>query len=50
MYVNTEGNRIDTSVSSDLIRYLVKFTNDLDKSVQYAYSDLHLVYERIPHT
>ena len=46
MYVNTEGNRIDTSVSSDLIRYLVKFTNDLDKSVQYAYSDLHLVYER----
>ncbi len=46
MYVNTEGNRIDTSVSSDLIRYLVKFTNDMDKSVQYAYSDLHLVYER----
>lgn len=46
MYVNTEGNRIDTSVSSDLIRYLVKFTNDMDKSVQYAYSTIHLVYDR----
>ena len=46
MYVNTEGNRIDTSVSSDLIRYLVKFTNDMDKSIQYAYSTIHLVYDR----
>ena len=30
-YLQTEDNRIDTSVSSDKIRYLVKFTNDMDK-------------------
>lgn len=45
-YLQTEDNRIDTSVSSDKIRYLVKFTNDMDKSVQYAYSNVHLVYDR----
>ena len=45
-YLQTEDNRIDTSVSSDKIRYLVKFTNDMDKSVQYAYSNVHLVYNR----
>jgi hypothetical protein len=45
-YLQTEDNRIDTSVASSKIRYLVKFTNDLDKSVQYAYSDTHLVYNR----
>lgn len=41
-YINTEANRIDTSVNSSHIRYLVKFTNDLDGSVQYAYSTIHL--------
>jgi hypothetical protein len=45
-YINTEANRIDTSVDSSQIRYLVKFTNDLDGSVQYAYSTIHLVYDR----
>ena len=45
-YINTEANRIDTSVNSSHIRYLVKFTNDLDGSVQYAYSTIHLVYDR----
>ena len=45
-YLQPEDNRIDTSVSSDKIRYLVKFTNDMDKSVQYAYSNVHLVYDR----
>lgn len=45
-YLQTEDNRIDTSVASSKIRYLVKFTNDMDKSVQYAYSDVHLVYDR----
>jgi hypothetical protein len=45
-YLQTEDNRIDTSVTSDMIRYLVKFTNDMDKSVQYAYSTSHLVYDR----
>ena len=45
-YLQTEDNRIDTSVSSDKIRHLVKFTNDMDKSVQYAYSTEHLIYDR----
>tara|TARA_R110001583_G_scaffold25400_5_gene91969 strand:+ start:1281 stop:1760 length:480 start_codon:yes stop_codon:yes gene_type:complete len=45
-YLQTEDNRIDTSVDSSKIRYLVKFTNDMDKSVQYAYSTVHLVYNR----
>ena len=45
-YLQTEDNRIDTSVSSDKIRYLVKFTNDMDKSIQYAYSTVHLIYNR----
>ena len=45
-YISTEDNRIDTSVGSDKIRHLVKFTNDMDKSVQYAYSTIHLVYDR----
>tara|TARA_R110002153_G_scaffold98954_1_gene234136 strand:+ start:59 stop:538 length:480 start_codon:yes stop_codon:yes gene_type:complete len=45
-YINTEANRIDTSVSSSQIRYLVKFSNDLDGAVQYAYSTIHLVYNR----
>ena len=46
VYINTEANRIDTSVASSQIRYLMKFTNDMDKSVQYAYSTIHLVYDR----
>ena len=45
-YLQTEDNRIDTSVSSDKIRHLVKFTNDMDKSIQYAYSTVHLIYDR----
>ena len=45
-YLSTEDNRINTSVDSSKIRYLVKFTNDMDKSVQYAYSNVHLVYNR----
>jgi len=44
--LQTEDNRINTSVDSSKIRYLVKFTNDMDKSVQYAYSNVHLVYNR----
>ena len=46
IYVQTEDNRIDTSVASDKIRHLVKFTNDMDKSIQYAYSTVHLIYNR----
>lgn len=45
-YLQTEDNRIDTSVGSDKIRHLVKFTNDMDKSIQYAYSTVHLIYDR----
>tara|TARA_R100001510_G_scaffold55856_1_gene60409 strand:- start:459 stop:938 length:480 start_codon:yes stop_codon:yes gene_type:complete len=45
-YLQTEDNRIDTSVDSSKIRHLVKFTNDMDKSVQYAYSTEHLIYDR----
>ena len=45
-YLQTEDNRIDTSVGSDKIRHLVKFTNDMNKSVQYAYSTVHLIYDR----
>ena len=45
-YLSTEDNRIDTSVSSDKIRHLMKFINDMDKSVQYAYSNIHLIYDR----
>ena len=45
-YLQTEDNRINTSVGSDKIRHLVKFTNDMNKSVQYAYSTVHLIYDR----
>ena len=38
IYVQTEDNRIDTYVASTQIRHLFKFTNDLDKSVYYAYA------------
>jgi hypothetical protein len=36
----TEDNRIDTSVASTQIRFLVKFINDLDGSIAYAYPTL----------
>ena len=45
-FLQTEDNRIDTSVGSDKIRHLVKFINDMDASVQYAYSTVHLIYDR----
>jgi hypothetical protein len=46
IYVQTEDNRIDTSVASTQIRHLVKFTNDLDKSVYYAYGNTEIIKER----
>jgi len=46
VYINTEANRINTSVGSDKIRHLMKFTNDLDGSVQYVYSTTHFISER----
>lgn len=45
-YLQTEDNRINTSVNSDKIRHLLKFTNDLSGAVQYAYSTSHLINER----
>ena len=44
--VQTEDNRIDTSVASTQIRHLVKFTNDLDKSVYYAYGATETIKDR----
>jgi len=44
-FIETKANRIAT-VSSDKIRHLVKFTNDLDGSVFYAYPILENIYER----
>ena len=46
VYINTEANRIDTSVGSSKIRHLMKFTNDLDGSVQYGYSTTHFISDR----
>tara|TARA_R100001463_G_scaffold95970_2_gene150500 strand:+ start:332 stop:814 length:483 start_codon:yes stop_codon:yes gene_type:complete len=46
IYVQTEDNRIDTSFASTQIRHLIKFTNDLDKSVFYAYGKTELIKER----
>ena len=41
-YLATEDNRIDTTVDSTQIRFLVKFINDLDGSVRYSYPVLNL--------
>jgi len=46
IYVQTEDNRINTSVASTQIRHLVKFTNDLDKSVYYAYGNTETIMDR----
>jgi len=46
IYVQTEDNRINTSVASTQIRHLVKFTNDLNKSVYYAYGNTELIKDR----
>ena len=37
----TEDNRINTSVASTQIRFLVKFINDLDGSIAYCYPSLN---------
>jgi hypothetical protein len=46
IYIQTEDNRIDTSVASTQIRHLVKFTNDLDKSVYYTYGNTETIKDR----
>ena len=45
-YINTEANRIDTSVTSAHIRHLVKFINDLDEAVFYAYAAIETINSR----
>ena len=45
-YLQTEDNRIDTSVPVAQIRHLLKFTNDMDKSVAYAYGATETIYNR----
>ena len=45
-YLQTEDNRIDTSVGTANIRHLLKFTNDMDKSIVYAYGATETIYSR----
>ena len=45
-YIETEANRIDTSVDSSMIRHLVKFTNDLDGKKFYVYAALETITDR----
>tara|TARA_R110000787_G_scaffold109662_9_gene218256 strand:+ start:1274 stop:1753 length:480 start_codon:yes stop_codon:yes gene_type:complete len=45
-YINTEANRIDTSVASTQIRHLMKFTNDLDGAEFYAYARVETINNR----
>ena len=45
-YIETEANRIDTSVASTQIRHLVKFINDLDGAVFYAYASTEQIHNR----
>ena len=46
IYIQTEDNRINTSVASTNIRHLMKFTNDMDGSVQYAYGGTETIRDR----
>lgn len=45
-YIETEANRIDTTVASGQIRHLAKFTNDLDGKVFYAYGATETITDR----
>tara|TARA_R110000764_G_scaffold41840_8_gene94206 strand:+ start:593 stop:1084 length:492 start_codon:yes stop_codon:yes gene_type:complete len=45
-YISTEDNRIDTGVPSAQIRHLVKFINDMDGSIQYAYGATETINNR----
>ena len=45
-YVSTEDRRYNTSVPSTQLRYLFKFTNDMDGGVVYAYGQNQAVYNR----
>ena len=45
-FIETEANRIDTTVAVGQIRHLVKFSNDLDEAVFYAYPAVENIYDR----
>ena len=45
-YIETKANRIDASTPGTRIRHLVKFINDLDGAVFYAYPVLENIYPR----
>ena len=45
-YIETEANRIDTSVTSAHIRHLAKFSNDLDGKEFYAYATTETINNR----
>jgi hypothetical protein len=45
-YLQTEDNRIDTSVAKSKIRHLFKFTNDMDKSIVYVYAKTLVIENR----
>tara|TARA_R110000824_G_scaffold31414_2_gene102321 strand:+ start:227 stop:1414 length:1188 start_codon:yes stop_codon:yes gene_type:complete len=47
-FISTEDNRIDTSVATTGIAYLVKFINDMDGSIQYCYPAA-TIYDRYTH-
>jgi hypothetical protein len=46
VFLQTEDNRIDTSVAKTQIRHLFKFTNDMDKSIVYAYASSQVIENR----
>jgi hypothetical protein len=45
-FLQTEDNRIDTSVAKTQIRHLFKFTNDMDKSIVYSYASSEVIENR----
>ena len=46
IYIQTEDNRINTSVASTHIRHLMKFTNDMDGAIHYYYATNETIYNR----
>ena len=46
IYIQTEDNRIDTSVASTQIRHLIKWINDMDGSIRYTYGNTETIYDR----
>jgi len=47
--IQTEDNRIDTSVASTQIRHLIKWINDMDGSIRYTYGNTETIYDRYTH-